>query len=56
MFSLLLVSFVMIPVVLGILAARRKRPRGLLLLLVLFLSYSLAYLLMLYYLRLRWVG
>jgi hypothetical protein len=57
MFKLLLISIVIVPVLLGMQAARRSRGRqrmGLLLGLV--LTYDVFYWLMLYYLRVRWVG
>ena len=56
MFKLLLISIVIVPVLLGMQAARgRGRPRvGLLVGLV--LAYDVFYWLMLYYLRVRWVG
>jgi hypothetical protein len=57
MFKNLLVSIVLVPVLFGIYAAgmRRQGP-GLVRLLVLFFIYDVLYLLMLYYLRYRWVG
>jgi hypothetical protein len=57
MFKLLLISIVIAPVLLGMRAARGGRGRqrmGLLLGLV--LTYDVFYWLMLYYLRIRWVG
>jgi hypothetical protein len=57
MFKLLLISIVIVPVLLGMRAARGGRGRqrvGLLLGLV--LTYDVFYWLMLYYLRVRWVG
>ena len=57
MFKLLLITIVIVPVLLGMwVEARRHRRRGLSLLLALVLVYDLAYLLMLYYVRIRWVG
>jgi hypothetical protein len=57
MFKLLLISIVMFPVLLGMRAATRGRGRGgLLPLLAVVLTYDVLYLLLLYYLRIRWVG
>jgi hypothetical protein len=57
MFKLLLISIVVMPVWLGMQAARRRsRRRGLTVLLALFLTYEVLYLVMLYYLRVRWVA
>jgi len=57
MFKLLLISIVAVPVVLGWRAgACSSRRRGLLLLLTLVLTYEVLYLVMLYYLRVRWVA
>jgi hypothetical protein len=57
MFKLLLISIVVMPVWLGMHAAtRRSRRRGLLVLLTLLLTYEVLYLVMLYYLRIRWVA
>ena len=57
MFPLLLISVVIVPVLLGMrLAARRDLARGLGLLVGFLLAYDVLYLLMLYYLRVRWVG
>jgi len=57
MFKLLLISIVVVPVVLGIwAAATRSRQRGLLLLLAFVLGYDALYFLLLYYVRMRWVG
>ena len=57
MFKLLLISIVIVPVLLGMQAARRRRGRHALgLLLALVLTYDVLYWLMLYYLRVRWVG
>jgi len=56
MFKLLLISIVIVPVLLGVQAAKSPGGRrGLLLLLALLLTYDVLYLLMLYYLRVRWV-
>jgi len=56
MFKLLLISIVVMPVWLGMQAAgRRSRRRGLLLLCAVLLTYEVLYLVMLYYLRIRWV-
>ena len=57
MFKLLLISIVAVPVLLGWKAAAcRSRRRGLLLLLTLVLTYEVLYVVMLYYLRVRWVA
>ena len=57
MFNLLLISIVIAPVLLGMRAASGRRGRRRLLpLLVLVLGYDLFYFVMLYYLRIRWVG
>ena len=57
MFKLLLISIVIVPVLLGMqAAASRSRQRGLVLLLAVLLVYDALYLLLLYYLRVRWVG
>jgi hypothetical protein len=57
MFPLLLISVVVVPVLLAMrLARRRDLGRGLALLVAFVLAYDVLYLLMLYYLRLRWVG
>jgi hypothetical protein len=56
MFKWVLVSLVIVPVLLGVQAATSRRgPRGLMLL-ALVLAYDAAYLLVLYFLRYRWVG
>lgn len=57
MFKLLLISIVIVPVLLAMQAAKGHRGRhGLGLLLGLVLTYDVLYWLMLYYLRVRWVG
>lgn len=57
MFPLLLLSIVIVPVVLGAVAARAgDARRGLLFLLACLLAYNTIYLVMLHYLRHRWVG
>ena len=56
MFKTLLISVVMVPVLMGMQAAKsRRQGRGLLQLLAGFLAYNVLYMLMLYYLRRRWV-
>jgi hypothetical protein len=56
MFSLSLISIVIVPVVLGMQAGKNpSRRRGQVLLLALVLTYDVLYVLMLYYLRIRWV-
>ena len=56
-FKLLLISIVIVPVLLGMNAASaRSKGRGLFLLLALVFVYDAFYVLMLYYLRVRWVG
>ena len=56
MFKLMLISIVVAPVLLAMKAARADRRRGLQLLLGLVVTYDVCYVLMLYYLRVRWVG
>jgi hypothetical protein len=57
MFKLLLISIVVVPVLLGIwTAAARSRRRGSLMLLAFVLGYDALYFLLLYYVRMRWVG
>lgn len=57
MFKILIITVVIAPVLLAMLAARRRRLRqGLVMFLALVLTFDLFYLLMLYYLRIRWVG
>ena len=57
MFKLLLISIVIAPVLLAMQAARaRDLSRAVLFLLGLVLGYDIFYMLLLYYLRLRWVG
>jgi hypothetical protein len=56
MFKLLLISIVMVPVLLGMQTGKsRSERRGLFLLLGLMLTYDVLYVLMLFYLRVRWV-
>jgi hypothetical protein len=57
MFKWILISVVFVPVLLGMLAAKSRRERiGLLVLLALLLAYGVFYVVTLYYLRIRWVG
>jgi hypothetical protein len=57
MFKLLLISVVVVPVLLGMQAARSHSVRhGLFLLLAAIFIYDLFYFLMLYYIGVRWVG
>jgi len=57
MFKYVLITIVIVPVLLGMLAATsRRRPVGLLLLLIGVVIYNVCYLGLLYYLRIRWVG
>jgi hypothetical protein len=57
MFKLLLISVVIVPVLLGMQAATsRSARRGVFVLVALVFTYDMLYLLMLVYLRLRWVG
>jgi hypothetical protein len=57
MLKLLLISIVVVPVLLGMQAARtRNGTRGLLLLLGVVLAYDVFYILVLYYVRVRWLG
>jgi hypothetical protein len=56
MFKLILISIVLVPVLLGMLTGRnRSQRRGLNLLLAIMLTYDVLYVLMLFYLRVRWV-
>lgn len=55
MFKLLLISIVFAPVLIGALAGRtRDGRRGLLFLLAFVLTYNVLFVMMLYYLRVRW--
>jgi hypothetical protein len=57
MFKPLLMSLVIVPVLLGMQVATRRRGRnGLVILIALVITFGVLYILMLYYLRLRWVG
>jgi hypothetical protein len=57
MFARLLVTIVLIPVVLGIIAAGSRRVRNrFLYLLALVAVFDVLYLFLMYYLRYRWVG
>ena len=56
MFKLFLISIVAAPVLLGMLAARAAKRRGIWVLLAGLAAYDILYVLMLYYLRVRWVG
>ena len=57
MFPLLLISIVIVPVVFGMrIALGRHLRRSVLMLVAFLLAYDVLYFLMLYYLRLRWVG
>lgn len=57
MFKLLMISIVVVPVLFGIQAAKRRRARrGLAQLLGFLLLYDIFYVLLLYYVRVRWVG
>ncbi len=57
MFKGLLASITLVPVLLGMLVAGSRRWRqGLLLLLGSVLAYDFCYLILLYFLRYRWVG
>ena len=56
MFSNLLISFVLVPVVLGMLAARSRGRNKTLLLLASFGAYNVFYMILLHYLKYRWVG
>ena len=57
MFKVLIITVVIVIVLLAMLAARRRRLRqGVVMCLALVLTFDLFYLLMLYYLRIRWVG
>jgi hypothetical protein len=57
MFKALLISIVAVPVLLAIMAARSRRERaGLVRLIGFVLAYNTLFMLMLYYLRRRWLG
>lgn len=57
MFKLFLISIVIVPVLLGMQAAKgRSGRRGFFHLLAFLLIYDVVYLLILYYVRVRWVG
>jgi hypothetical protein len=57
MFKAILNSVIIVPVLLGILAAKRGRRRqAIMKLLALVFIYDVFYILLLYYLRFRWVG
>jgi hypothetical protein len=57
MFKLLLISIVIVPVLLGMQAAKGRRGRrGFFHLLAFLLTYDVLYVLLLYYVRVRWVG
>lgn len=57
MFKLLLISIVLVPVLLAIQASKKRSlRRGFFLLLGFVLAYDVFYFLLLYYVRLRWVG
>jgi hypothetical protein len=56
MFKLLLISIVVAPVLLAMRAAGSGRRGGVPLLIALVIGYDLFYWLLLFYLRLRWVG
>lgn len=57
MFKLLLISVVLVPVLLAIQASKKRSlRRGFFLLLGFVLAYDVFYFLLLYYVRLRWVG
>ena len=57
MFKLLLISIVIVPVLLGMRAAKgRSESRGFFRLLVFLLTYNVFYFALLYYVRVRWVG
>jgi len=56
MFKWLLISVVLLPVLIGVLAARNRPRTGLVVLLAVVLLYDVLYVMMMYYLRVRWVG
>jgi hypothetical protein len=57
MFKALLISVVIVPVLLGMVAAtNRRQRRGLPQLALFVVAYNVFYVLLLYYLRRRWVG
>ena len=57
MFKLFLISIVAVPILLGMQAGRiRDRKQAVSVLVGVVLGYDLLYILLLYYLRMRWVG
>lgn len=57
MFSMLLISVVIAPVLLGMVAARGRRSQDALVRLIVLLgAYDLFYIVLLHYLRYRWLG
>ena len=57
MFKWVLISVVIAPVVIGMMAAGSRRQRvGLVVVLGLILLYDVLYMVVFYYLRIRWVG
>jgi hypothetical protein len=55
-FKHLIISIVIAPTLLALVAASRRRKAGLPIFFGLLLTYNALYLVMLYYLRYRWVG
>lgn len=56
MFKLFLISIVVAPVLVGVWAGSQRGRRGLVQLLALIAVYDVLYLLLLCYLRIRWIG
>jgi hypothetical protein len=57
MFKQILISVIILPVLLGMLAARnRKESRAIAMLLGSVFLFDVCYMLLIYYLRIRWVG
>jgi hypothetical protein len=56
MFKWVLISVVLMPVLIGVLSARNKPRTGLVVLLAVVFLYDVLYVVLMYYLRVRWVG
>jgi hypothetical protein len=56
MFKWALISVVLMPVLIGVLSARNRPRTGLVVLLAVVFLYDLFYVVLMYYLRVRWVG
>lgn len=57
MFKFLIITVVFVPILLAVqAAAARSKRQGLVVFLALLATYNVLYMVMLYYLRIRWVG